>query len=95
MLHHIRYCNIYCFSVELIAGTLQLAEEFTVSNLLPPLSCGIRTYASPSHIKGSLEYFFLLQGDFLDFYVLYLTLLHLPPLRFRCVGGHWDRTQDC
>jgi hypothetical protein len=23
-----------------------------------------------------------------------LTLLHLPPLRCRCVGGCWDRTQD-
>jgi len=31
----------------------------------------------------------------LDFYVLYATLLHLPPLRFQCVGGCWDRTQDC
>jgi hypothetical protein len=26
--------------------------------------------------------------------VLYSTLLHLPPLRFHCVGGCWDRTQD-
>jgi hypothetical protein len=26
-------------------------------------------------------------------YVLYSTLLHLPPIRFRCVGGCWDRTQ--
>ncbi len=23
------------------------------------------------------------------------TLLHLPPLRFHCVGGCWDRSQDC
>ncbi len=29
------------------------------------------------------------------FYVRYSTLLHLPPLRFHCVGGCWDRTQDC
>ncbi len=36
------------------------------------------------------------QGDFLDFLiVLYSTLLHLPPLRFHCVGECWDRTQDC
>jgi hypothetical protein len=28
------------------------------------------------------------------FNLLYLTLLHLPPLRFHCVGGCWDRTQD-
>jgi hypothetical protein len=31
-----------------------------------------------------------------SFYVLgYTTLLNLPTLRFRCVGGCWDRTQDC
>jgi hypothetical protein len=24
------------------------------------------------------------------FYVLYSTLLHLPPLGFHCVGGCWD-----
>ncbi len=23
------------------------------------------------------------------------TVLYLPPLRFLCVGGGWDRTQDC
>jgi hypothetical protein len=28
-------------------------------------------------------------------YVLYSTLLHLPPPRFHCVDGCWDRTQDC
>ncbi len=33
--------------------------------------------------------------DFLFFYVRYSTLLHLPPLRFHCVGGCSDRTQDC
>jgi hypothetical protein len=27
-------------------------------------------------------------------YVRYSTLLLLPPLRFNCVGGSWDRTQD-
>ncbi len=29
-----------------------------------------------------------------SFYVRYSTLLHLPPLRFDCVLGCWDRTQD-
>ncbi len=28
------------------------------------------------------------------FYVLFPTLLHLPPLRFHCVRGCWDRTHD-
>jgi hypothetical protein len=27
-------------------------------------------------------------------YVRYSTLLHLPPLRFHCVGECWDRTQE-
>jgi hypothetical protein len=27
--------------------------------------------------------------------VLNSTLLHLPPLRFHCVGECWDRIQDC
>jgi hypothetical protein len=38
-----------------------------------------------------------LTGGFLGifFYVLYSALLHLPPLRFHCVGGCWDGTQDC
>jgi hypothetical protein len=33
-------------------------------------------------------------GDFfIIFSVLYSTLLHLPPVRFHCVGGCWNRTQ--
>jgi hypothetical protein len=23
------------------------------------------------------------------------VLLHLPRLRLHCIGGYWDRTQDC
>ncbi len=30
-----------------------------------------------------------------SFYVHYSTPLRLPPLRFHCVGGCWDRTHDC
>ncbi len=37
-------------------------------------------------IKGYFGFFVM--------YQLYSTLLHLPPLRFHCVGGWWDRTQD-
>jgi hypothetical protein len=33
-------------------------------------------------------------GFFFFFCVLYSTLLHLPPLRFHCADGCWDRTQD-
>ncbi len=31
---------------------------------------------------------------FFDFFV-HSTLIYLPPLRFHCVGGCWDRNQDC
>ncbi len=31
----------------------------------------------------------------MDFFItLFNTMLHLPPLRFHCVGGCWDRTQE-
>ncbi len=39
-----------------------------------------------------MKYKFL-NVQFQVFYVLYSTLFHLPPLRFHCVGGCWDRTQ--
>jgi hypothetical protein len=29
------------------------------------------------------------------FFILYSALLRLPPLRFPCADGCWDRTQDC
>ncbi len=32
-----------------------------------------------------------IKGNSFGFF-LYSTLLHLPPLRFHCVGGCWDRT---
>jgi hypothetical protein len=32
-------------------------------------------------------------GCFEFFYELSSTLLHLPPLRFHCVGGCWDRNR--
>ncbi len=32
---------------------------------------------------------------FFSFYVRYSTLLYQTPLRFHCVGGCWDQTQDC
>ncbi len=38
------------------------------------------------NVKGG-NYFWI-------FSVFYSTLLHLPPLRFHCVGGCWNRTQD-
>jgi hypothetical protein len=60
--------------------------------------------SSEAQIKGSKTS----RGSYLDkelsifvkifnrgIFFRYSTLLHLPPLRFHCVGGCWDRTQDC
>ncbi len=59
--------------------------------------CMLRT--SIKDCQGSREQSqetFLKQGEFYGFFkALYSTLLHLPPLRFHCVGGCWDRTLDC
>jgi len=39
-------------------------------------------------------YFFIFGGDLFLFclFVLYSALLHLPPLKFNCADGCWDRT---
>ncbi len=58
----------------------------TTTEKLSQKLCGCRL----TTIKGD----FL--GIFLFFNVLHSTLLHLPPLRFHCADGCWDRsrTQD-
>ncbi len=50
-----------------------------------------------NHIKADLILGVVIfrRGIFMNFfYVLYSTLFHLPPLRFHCVGGCWDPSQD-
>jgi len=34
-------------------------------------------------------------ADVSNYIFFFSTLFHLPPFRFHCVGGCWDRTQDC
>ncbi len=46
----------------------------------------IKDFITLLKVKQRIFFFFL--------HVLYSTLLNLPPLRFHCVGGCWDRTQD-
>jgi hypothetical protein len=66
-----------------------------------PLFCSRLTWVQHSHTprpttaETAAIAHFPYRGDlFFIFSVLYSTLLHLPPLRFLCVGGCWDRTQD-
>jgi hypothetical protein len=39
-------------------------------------------------------FLYIFWGIFSFSFVLYSALLHLPPLRFHCSDGCWDRTQD-
>ncbi len=64
------------------------------------LYCSLQTFAL--HLTSSLTFDPIPLHNFLRgifrifflFYVRYSTLLHLPPLKFHCVGGCWDGTQD-
>jgi hypothetical protein len=58
----------------------------------------IQTFAQLKDLRDVHNYLHQTQGGeykaefflFFYFYVRYSTLLHLPPLRFHCVGGCWD-----
>ncbi len=69
-------------------------------NLSSVIECNILSQQIPYLLsKGNLYrtfylFIFIFWGDFFYFFVLYSTLLHLPPLRFHCADGCWDRTQD-
>jgi hypothetical protein len=51
----------------------------------------ILSWQEHSITQNNAEYF--LKGGFYTFQV-YSTLLHLPPLKFHCVGGCRDQTPD-
>ncbi len=52
------------------------------------------TYESMHRHNSVLRKLLFKGGFFWIFDVRYSTLLHLPPLRFHCVGGGCHRTQD-
>ncbi len=70
------------------------AFSFTVHLFMFPLPSGSSTVHTSGGGGGVI--FKSEHGDFFKiFYILYSSLLHLRPLKFHCVGGCWDRTQDC
>jgi hypothetical protein len=75
-----------------------LSLEISLTKYCYPMSGIKKCHRLPGEGKawGYLTYFVnLTYTVFFFFYVLYSTLLHLPPLRFHSVEGCWDRTQDC
>jgi hypothetical protein len=73
-------------------ATLSFPEYFTLHPT--PRTILTSTSGTVEHLKV-LVFVYLRSSEYLQFYVRYSTLLHLPPLRFHCAGGCWDRTQDC
>ncbi len=69
-----------------------LRYPYSATFLLFPYVLQILTHKSCSFYRQLLKEDFL---DFSFFQVLYSTLLHLPLLRFHCVGACRDRTQNC
>ncbi len=59
-----------------------------------PPSCGSGVCQATMRFKGKLFVIKRYLWIFFFFYMRYSTPFHLPPLRFHCVRGCWDRTQD-
>jgi hypothetical protein len=59
----------------------------------PPLPHAACSSAGLQHGDDN-NFFIYFYEDFLFFCGLYSALLHLPPLRFHCAEGCWDRSQD-
>ncbi len=66
-----------------LCSLAELYDNPIPSRFLTPIDC--------SNISALINF----NENVYFFYVLYSILLHLPPLRFHCVGGCWDRTQEC
>jgi hypothetical protein len=49
----------------------------------------------PNIYEASRTKQFNINRGIFGFFVLYVLYSTTPPLRFHCVGGCWDRTQDC
>ncbi len=61
----------------------------------PTLPISPSLWFKPSPVAEKPIFFYkFFGGIFSIFFVQYSALLHLPPLRFHCADGCWDRTQD-
>jgi hypothetical protein len=81
----LRSKDLRVYTTILHRATKETASATDAGHALLPLPF---THVRFGHLRGW-------RLQLLIFYVLYLTLLHLPPPRFHCVIGCWDRTQDC
>jgi hypothetical protein len=92
------FSQIYDFKTSLISEVLFSLNHLNylkvsqICDLKYSFNFGNTIQFEPFKLLKSLRGFFF---NLNFFYVRYSTLLHLPPLRFHCVGECWNRTQDC
>jgi hypothetical protein len=81
--------NLFVFSDS--ENLKQIFPEKELSGLI----LNFQIHVSVNDLYVPTIFFFWGGGFFvIFFFVLYSALLHLPPLRFHCADGCWDRTQD-
>jgi hypothetical protein len=96
-----KYNDVYLVTNAIVGGAGMIGYSFAfTADFNKALLAASRVFVlldRKSLIDGSsraglqVDYFWI----FYFLYVRYSTLLQLPPFRFHCVGGCWDRTQDC
>jgi hypothetical protein len=70
--------------------TKKYLQSFWEQDISSGSSSGLFHYWDKKDIKS---FFLIFGGIFYFLFVLYSALLHLPPLRFHCADGCWDRTR--
>jgi hypothetical protein len=85
-------CNICCFGFTFLFQLQFFCVNSVLENVFyyPVLIFGSKSHGITSVLKLKGDFF----GFFSFFYVCYSTLLHLPPIRFHCVGGCWVETRN-
>ncbi len=87
---HTTYHNSICFIVHIRKEQVSVS----VPRLGVLLNKWIGRQSRDDDVRRHLTSTITINRGFFFMYVLYSTLFHLPPLRFHCVGGCWDRTQE-
>jgi hypothetical protein len=83
---NIQYSTV-CGKGNMMACMASFGMYKRIKESLSKVETCVLLYSVEGRVKG--EFFWI----FIFLCIRYSTLLHLPPFRFYCVGGCWDRTQ--
>ncbi len=79
----------FCYINDIVLGILELLKYHKRQLAKNLKTLGFISFGQRKYIKGGFFWVYFY------FYERYATLLHLPSLRFYCVGGCWYQTLDC